>query len=1115
MLPRMIPTFDSVDMEKVNPKKIIKAFSLHVSGVIFFLLFFMASCNEQEKPLFTRLASTETQICFSNDLTESEDLNIVQYLYAHNGGGVAIGDINNDDLPDIYLTANQLPNKMFLNKGDFIFEDITEIAGVAGPSGPKSWSTGVTMADVNGDGHLDIYLSVVGEYKQLQGHNQLFINNGDLTFTEASQDFGLDVVGFCQQGFFFDYDLDGDLDLYQLKHAVHKPEVYAEASARKIRDSLSGDLLLKNENNRFIDVSEVSGIYGGSAGYGLAAGVADIDNNGCPDIYVSNDFHENDFLYLNNCDGTFSERGAESMGHTSRFSMGNDIADINNDGLLDIFTADMKPFDETIRKKSAGEATSDIYDFRLRFGYQDQYTRNMLQLNRGQLFGHSVQFSEIGQQVDIQATDWSWAPLLVDLDNDGLKDIFITNGIRHRPNDLDYINFAYNEHAKSLSNLELADKMPNGAVHNFAYKNNDGLEFDDVSEKWGLDLNGYSMGSSYADLDHDGDLDLVVNNLNGEAAVYRNNSRELYSTNYLRIKLIGPDKNRWGIGTKVRVVTTDTDQTLEVNPTRGWLSSVDFPLHFGLGENERIISVNVTWPDGKSQVLKDIAINTTMTLHHEKSLQRLDGHKEIPMVFSKIDLGDVDFVHHENEFNDFQSERLLLRKLSTEGPKIAVGDINGDGLDDFYIGGAALQAGALFIQTSKSVGSFEKLGTKLFLKDSGFEDTDAVFFDLDDDGDQDLYVVSGGGESGSAIRLTDRIYLNDGNGNFEDLNTETKVISNGATVIAKDFDGDGRIDIFVGARSVVGSYGISPKSTILWNHGNGKMLPDSKVDSLLDLGMVTDAVFLDVSQELFIVGEWMPITIIGFKGRDLSLREIADSSGWWNTIHADDMDGDGDQDLMVGNQGTNSGFKPSPGRPLGLYVKDFDGNGSIDPIFTYWKHGKEWTYHDLDELKGQMVSIRKRFRNYRDFATKTADQVVTASMRKNMRYKKAEILESVYIENKGEGRFLMKTLPKEAQWSSIYGFETADFNGDYLIDMVTVGNFYAHPPSIGRADASYGNFLKGNGKGDFYPIEPRSSGWAIKGEARDVKLVNQKNGHALLLVSRNNDVPMLFTNSKN
>ena len=732
-------------------KKPIQIITLPVAGCIVFLFCCLAGCEKQEKFLFTPLANTQTQLYFRNDIKESEDLNIVQYLYAHNGGGVAIGDINNDDLPDIYLTANQLPNKLYLNKGNFVFEDITESAGIAGPSGYKSWVTGVTMADVNNDGNLDVYLSVVGDYKQFQGHNQLFINNGNLTFTEASRDYGLDVVGFCQQAYFFDYDLDGDLDLYQLRHAVHKPEVYTDTSNRKIRDTLSGDLLLKNDNNWFKDVSEISGIYGGSAGYGLSAAVADLDDNGCPDIYVSNDFHENDFLYFNNCDGTFSERGTEAMGHTSRFSMGSDIADLNNDALPDIFTADMRPFDEAIRKKSAAESPPDIYDFRSGFGYQDQYSRNMLQLNRGQLFGQGVQFSEVGQLAGIQATDWSWAPLIADLNNDGQKDLFITNGIRHRPNDLDYINFAYNEHAKSLSDLELADIMPDGTAHNFAFMNKGGLEFEDVSETWGLDLKGYSMGASYGDLDNDGDLDLVVNNLNEEATIYRNNAREINHNNYVRVKLKGPDKNRLGIGAKVLVITDNMEQTLEVNPTRGWLSSVDIPLHFGLGKNDKITTVHVTWPDGNTQMVHDVAINTTLVLHHDNSIRTAKDQPEIHKIFSKIDIADIDFVHHENKYNDFQSDRLLLRKLSTEGPKITLGDVNGDGLDDFYIGGAAFQAGALYIQTLK--GGFKKLESKPFLSDSEFEDTDAVFFDLDADGDQDLYVVSGGGEPGMGSRL--------------------------------------------------------------------------------------------------------------------------------------------------------------------------------------------------------------------------------------------------------------------------------------------------------------------------------------------------------------------------
>lgn len=1093
-------------------KKKIKANRKYSSWFLFILL--LSSCQEQERCLFTELPSNETQIYFSNDFVESEALNIVEYLYAYNGGGVGIGDINNDGLPDIYFTANQLPNKLYLNKGGLIFEDITETADVAGLSGPNSWSTGVTMADVNGDGYLDIYLSVVSGYKQLQGHNQLFINNGDLTFTEASKDFGLNVVGFCQQGYFFDYDLDGDLDLYQLRHAVHKSEVYADAANRKIRDSLSGDLLLKNDNNKFTDVTDISGINSGSSGYGLAAGVADLDNNGCPDIYVSNDFHENDFLYFNNCDGTFSELGMISMGHTSRFSMGNDIADFNNDGLLDIFTTDMKPFNEVIRKKSAAESSPEIYDFRLSFGYQNQYSRNMLQLNRGPLFGTGSQFSEVGQQAGIQATDWSWAPLIIDLDNDGWKDLLITNGIRHRPNDLDYINFAYNENAKTFSDKELIEIMPDGAVHNFAFKNNGKLGFIDVSKEWGLNHKGYSMGASYADLDNDGDIDLVVNNLNGEAVVYRNNAQQLCNSNYLKVKLIGPPQNSFGIGAKVTVFSGDNKQTLELNPSRGWLSSTDHTLHFGLGKNKKITSVEVIWPDGKKQVLREVNINNILKLTYKYALTLPETQKEIPKLFAGTELGNISYKHNENKFSDFEAERLLLRKLSTEGPKITIGDVNGDGLTDFYISGANKQAGELYIRNEEEKSYFTKSSIKCFEEDSSFEDTDGVFFDLDADGDQDLYVVSGGGEKSSCDKLGDRIYINDGNGNFEHFQSLSKVISNGSAVIAKDFDDDGNIDIFLGARSVEGSYGLSPRSTILWNLGNGNLKPDSKVDSFLDLGMVTDAVFFDDSKELFVVGEWMPITIIGFKGRNVSIRHISKSSGWWNTIHADDMDGDGDQDLLVGNQGTNTGFKPTPESPLGLYVKDFDGNGSTDPIFTYWKQGKEWVYQDLDELKGQMVSIWKRFRNYHDFATKTADQVITKSMRKDMVFRKAEILESVYIENQGRGQFIMEPLPSEAQWSSIFGFETADFDRDNIMDIVTVGNFYAHPPSIGRADASYGNFLKGVGKRKFLSIEPRNSGWVISGEARDVKILSREKEQTLLLVARNNDAPLIFKLNK-
>ena len=639
------------------------------------LFFLFCACKNREDKLFSIVDSKSSKVIFSNDVQNTEHLNIVEYLYAYNGGGVAIGDINNDGLADIYFTANQLPNTLYLNKGNFIFEDITAIANVEGFSGINSWTNGVVMADVNADGFLDIYVSVVGKYKQFFGHNQLFINNGDLTFTEASKEYCLDLVGFSQQAYFFDYDLDGDLDMFQLNHAVHKAEVYQKSETRNKRDSLTGDKLFRNDNNKFVDVSDEAGIYGGAAGYGLAAGISDIDNNGYADIYVSNDFHENDFLYYNNGDGTFTESGTNSLGHTSRFSMGNDISDINNDGLFDIITLDMKPYNEEIRKKSMGEAPFNIYDFRMEYGYNYQYSRNMLQLNLGKLFDKGVQFSEIGQQAGMDATDWSWSPLVADFDNDGWKDIFITNGVLHRLNDLDYINFAYDENVKHLTDLELVNKMPDGAVPNFAYKNNRKLGFEDVSNEWGINFEGYSTGAAYADLDNDGDLDIVVNNYNSEANILKNNSRESNNNNFLRVKIKGTDKNPMGIGAKVVVKINNLEQTQEVFTARGWLSSVEPLLHFGLEKNNNINTVCINWPGGFSQVLSNVSINSTIELSIENATSHKNEEIKPSKVFQRIMTPGINFVHNEDDYNDFESERLMPYKLSTDGPKIATGDI--------------------------------------------------------------------------------------------------------------------------------------------------------------------------------------------------------------------------------------------------------------------------------------------------------------------------------------------------------------------------------------------------------------------------------------------------------
>jgi len=1075
------------------------------------LFFLFCACKNREDKLFSIVDSKSSKVIFSNDVQNTEHLNIVEYLYAYNGGGVAIGDLNNDGLADIYFTANQLPNTLYLNKGNFIFEDITAISNTEGFSGTNSWTNGVVMADVNADGFLDIYVSVVGKYKQFFGHNQLFINNGDLTFTEASKEYCLDLVGFSQQAYFFDYDLDGDLDMFQLNHAVHKAEVYQRPETRNKRDSLTGDKLFRNDNNKFVDVSDEAGIYGGAAGYGLAAGISDIDNNGYADIYVSNDFHENDFLYYNNGDGTFTESGTNSLGHTSRFSMGNDISDINNDGLFDIITLDMKPYNEEIRKKSMGEAPFNIYDFRMEYGYNYQYSRNMLQLNLGKLFDKGVQFSEIGQQAGMDATDWSWSPLVADFDNDGWKDIFITNGVLHRLNDLDYINFAYNENVKHLTDLELVNKMPDGAVPNFAYKNNRKLGFEDVSNEWGVNFEGYSTGAAYADLDNDGDLDIVVNNYNSEANILKNNSRKLNNNNFLRVKIKGTDKNPMGIGAKVVVKTNNLEQTQEVFTARGWLSSVEPLLHFGLEKNNNINTVHISWPGGFSQDLSNVSINSTIELSIENATLHKNEEIKPSKVFQRIMATGIDFVHNEDDYNDFESERLMPYKLSTDGPKIAIGDINEDGMTDFYIGGSKGQPGELYTQIANGQQLFQKVSTKDFILDSGYEDTNAIFFDADNDGDQDLYVVSGGGGHTDPLLLADRLYINDGKGNYYRSKITFLPNSNGSVVVANDFDGDGYIDLFVGARSVTGSYGISPRSSILWNQGDLVFRSDSQTSKLLEIGMITDATFLKDSGELFLVGEWMPITILKFTGRTIKSRSIQHSSGWWNAIHAEDMDGDGDIDLLVGNNGINSALRPTLDKPLGLYIKDFDGNSKTDPLLSYWKNNKEWLFVGLDELKGQVVPLRKQFNNYEDFSKKTLDMIITESMRADMVYKQVETFESVYISN-NSGNYTLIPLPLEAQKSPIFGFATADFNGDDIKDIISIGNFYEFQPNIGRADASYGNLLTGNGNGTFIWVEPRNSGWAIPGEGRDIKLIKVANekGKSIILVSRCNDSPLFF-----
>jgi hypothetical protein len=1078
----------------------------------------LSACSRTKtpEPLFELLSPSTTGVTFANNLPEKPDFNILNFLYYYNGGGVAVGDVNGDGLPDLYFSSNLGPNRLYINKGNYKFEDVTDKAGVAGPPG---WKTGVTMADVNGDGLLDIYVSAVN-YLGQHGHNVLYINNGDGTFTDRTAEYGLSFSGYSTQAVFFDYDGDGDLDMFLLNHATDTQRGISLRPQRNVRIPSTGDRLYRNDGGHFTDVSEQAGIYGGLEAYGLGVVVSDLNLDGCPDIFVGNDFQENDYVYINNCNGTFTESIAKMLGHTSRFSMGADAADFNNDGRPDLMVVDMLPEQQKILNTSAGAEGFNLFNMRVKAGYYPQYARNTLQLNRG-----DGRFSEIGYLAGVFATDWSWAPLFADLDNDGFKDLFITNGIYRRPNDMDYLNYVGNEAVQASlargitqENLSLLKKMPQVPIANYAFHNNGNLTFTNMADAWGLGQPGFSNGAAYVDLNNSGALDLVVNNINAPASIYRNHAREINKNHYLEVTLKGSGKNTGGIGAKVTLKNHGTTQFLEEMPTRGFESSVDPRLHFGLGNSTRIDSLIVVWTDRRFQMLTNVAADRILTLNQNDAAGKYDYHTGPPPhpLFADVTARTgIDFKHEENTFFDWNREPWMPHLLSTEGPALAVGDVNGDGLDDIYVGGAKWQPGQLFIQQPN--GTFRPSDQPALRADSLAEDVDAVFFDANGDGYQDLLVVSGGNEfSGNDEPLRPRLYINDGKGNFHrDTTALPPIFENGSCVVVGDFNGDGYPDLFLGSRVEGRKYGVAPHSHLLQNDGTGHFTDVTleKAPGLSEVGMVSSAAWIDYDNDgkldLVVVGEWMPVKVFHQENGHFVDRTAAaglsETNGWWNTVTAVDVNGDGRKDLVLGNLGLNSYIRASAKEPARLYVNDFFHDGTLAQILTFYKNGVSYPLAGRDEFARLFPQLRSKYTSYADFGASRIEDVLPASELRSAKVLEAKDFASAVAINNGNGTFNLTPLPVEAQFAPIYAVIADDFDGDGLTDLLVGGNFYGVTPVLGRYDASYGLLLRGNGMGHFESVDLAAANLFIEGQVRHMKELSGPNGQRLIVIARNDD----------
>jgi hypothetical protein len=1061
----------------------------------------LLSCSKPESnTLFTKLSETETGITYRNLLKEDyPDFNIIFYPYFYNGGGVAVGDLNNDGLKDIFFTGNMVKNRLFVNKGNLEFEDVTVASHVADNQG---WCTGTTMVDINEDGWLDIYVCRTALENKKYRKNLLFINNRDLTFTESAASYGLDNDGYSTQASFFDYDRDGDLDMFlinQSKPEFSRGQLDYNKTRTQVNEKNFQNRLFRNDNKKFNDVTDSAGIKSNIFTFSLGVNTTDINQDGWPDIYIANDFKEPDYYYINNQDGTFTDKLAESMGHNSLYAMGVDVADYNNDLLPDVVVLDMLPEDNAAQKMHMGGDNFTQYNHLFRNGMFPQFMKNCLQKNNG-----DGTFSEIGQLAGISNTDWSWSPLFADFDNDGMKDLFITNGYKRDNTDIQFIVYQMDQSLKISNGAptipvpEYISHMPGIHKPNYIYSNAGGDHFVNKIKEWGFDHNTYSHGAAYADLDNDGDLDLITSNTDEYAGIYRNNSEKNPSNHFLSIALKGPSQNASGIGAKIFAYAGGRHFYLEQNPVRGFQSSSDQVLHLGLGSTASLDSVVVVWPNAKIQRLTTVSSNRTLTLNYSDAV---DQEKQISSARIFVPLPDqIDYIHQENTLNDFTMQFLLPHFYSNRGPCVAKGDVNGDGLEDLFVGGAREQSGELWIQNKK--GTLQRLHVDAFVKDAMFEDQAACFFDADGDKDLDLYVVHGGYEFvDREDMMVDKLYLNNGKGVFTSMKVTADGDANASLVSPADIDSDGDIDLFIGGHVAPGQYPNHTSSKILLNDSKGKFTDATEkwCAPLKDAGIINAATWTDLNgdgtMDLILAGEWTTIKI--YLNKHSSLADAtqqyfsATSSGWWTSLAVADFDKDGDMDLIAGNYGRNSQLKVDSLHPLTLYALDIDKNGSVDPIITHYIGDASYPLIPRDDLLGQVPSLKKKFVDYNVYAKATINEILSADQMKDSKTLSASNFNTTYFENKG-GRFQKRSLPIEAQYAPVQAILTLDANHDGNLDVILAGNSMQNRIYLARHDANPAMLFIGDGKGNLSYVPQHESGFQVKGEVRNMTMLGNK-----------------------